>query len=280
MKNRRRTVVASTALAMCLALAVSALSQRQRGGGMGRPDRAERSDYPTWEIDDGFEQDVFTFVRIQYDSISYRPGRQWDNDFPDSDWNFSARLHQLTSMRVDPNGRVIRLTDDSLFDYPFVFMSNVNEMILSEEEIFALRRYLLSGGFLMADDFWGPRSWKHIYNEMKQVFPDREPRELPADHELFNMVYELKGVPQVPSIRAWQRGYAFEYWHGDPEGDEAPHFWGFFDDSGRLMALLCQNNDIADGWEREGENEEYFREYSVRVSYPLGINIITYAMTH
>ena len=68
--------------------------------------------------------------------------------------------------------------------------------------------------------------------------------------------------------------------HGDPEGDEAPHFWGFFDDSNRLMALLCHNNDIGDGWEREGESPEYFKEYSVRVSYPLGINIVTYAMTH
>ena len=132
----------------------------------------------------------------------------------------------------------------------------------------------------MADDFWAPAAWQHVYTQMKRVFPNREPRELPKTHEIFNLIYDLKGKPQVPSIFAWQRGETFEYWHGDPQGDEGPHFWGFFDDNDRLMALLCHNNDIGDGWEREGENPDYFKEYSVRVSYPLGINIITYAMTH
>lgn len=260
--------------------AVISAAQFQRGFMGGRGPVANRNDYPTWTLDKGFEEDVFTFARIQYDSMQYRPGRQWDNDFPDCDWNFSARLQELTSMKVDPNGKVLRFTDPDLCDYPFIFMSNVNEMILSRQDAEALRNYLLHGGFMMADDFWAPGGWRHVYSEMKRVFPDREPRELGPEHEIFHLVYDLKGVPQVPSIRAWQRGQTFEYWHGDPEGDEAPHFWGFFDDSNRLMALLCHNNDIGDGWEREGESPEYFKEYSVRVSYPLGINIVTYAMTH
>ena len=81
-------------------------------------------------------------------------------------------------------------------------------------------------------------------------------------------------------FEAWRRGDKFEYWHGDPEGDEAPHFYGLNDDEGQLVALLCHNNDIGDGWEREGEDIEYFKEYSERYSYPLGINIVAYAMTH
>ena len=260
-------------------------SQRQNNGQSAFRRRGRtatnRDDYPTWEIDKHFEHDVFTFVRIQYDSLGYaRRGRQWDNDFPDCDWNFSVRLNELTSMEVDPNGKVIRLTDPSLYDYPFVFFSNINRMDLSDEEVVSLRQYLDKGGFMMADDFWAPAAWQHVYREMKKVFPDREPRELNRDHDIFNLVYELEGTPQVPSIRAWQQGHLFEYWHGDPQGDEGPHFWGFFDDNERLVALLCHNNDIADGWEREGENAEYFRDYSERVSYPLGINIITYALTH
>jgi hypothetical protein len=59
-----------------------------------------------------------------------RRGRNWDNDFPDCDWNFSARLHELTSLDVDPNGKVVRLTDPELFDYPFLYMSNVGAMVL------------------------------------------------------------------------------------------------------------------------------------------------------
>ena len=275
--KRTRIFILSLTLLMSLVMAVGLLAW-QRGPGR-RP--AVRSDYPTWTIEPDFKHDVFTFARIRYDSDNFSGrGRHWSNDFPDCDWNFSARLQELTSLKVDPDGHVMRLTDKELFDYPFIYMSNVARMMLSVEEEEALRRYLLNGGFLMADDFWAPQSWRHVRQQMKRVFPDREPRELSPDHEIFHMVYDLKGKLQVPSIFAWQQGDTFEYWHGDPEGDEDPHFWGYFDDDGHLMALFCHNNDIGDGWEREGENHEYFKRYSERVSYPLGINIITYAMTH
>jgi hypothetical protein len=262
----------------------SIMAKQRQDSGRGfsrRRSQAQRSDYPTWEIDKHFEKDVFTFVRIQYDSMGYgRRGGGWRNDFPDCDWNFSVRLNEATSMKVDPNGKVIRLTDEELFEYPFIFMTNVNQMSLSDDEVTALRKYLLRGGFMMADDFWAPAAIEHVLKEMKRVFPDRQPRELPRDHEIFNIVYDIQGKVQVPSIFAWQNGDTFEYWHGDPQGDEDPHFWGYFDDNDRLVALLCHNNDIADGWEREGENREYFELYSERVSYPLGINIVTYALTH
>ena len=274
----QRTSLLIAAIAFASLIAAVGIAQWQRGQGRMRQ-TTHRSDYPEWKIEEEFQHDVFTFVRVQFDS-GYGPGRGWDNDFPDCDWNFSVRLHELTSMQVDPNGKVVRLTDSELFDHPFIFMSNVGRMYLSNHEILALRRYLLNGGFLMADDFWTPQQWRHVYSQMKRVFPDREPRELTRDHEIFHLVYDLQGKPQVPSIFAWQRGDTFEYWHGDPQGDEDPHFWGFFDDRGHLVALLCHNNDIGDGWEREGENTEYFHRYSERVSYPLGINIVTYAMTH
>ena len=183
-------------------------------------------------------------------------------------------------MQVDPNGRVLRLTDPELVDYPFIFMSNIQSMYLSEAEVTALREYLLRGDFLMADDFWTPRAWRHVQSEMARVFPDRKPKELTLEHEIFHIVYDLKEIPRIPSIRAWERGDMFEYWHGSPEGDEDPHYYGFFDDNDRLMAIFCQNADVGDGFEREGENREYFETFSVKVSYPFGINIVTYAMTH
>jgi hypothetical protein len=250
---------------------------------------SQRSEYPQWKIDPGFERDVFTFVRIEYSSGrggQYGGGRGgsfggWRNDYPDCDWNFSVRLQQLTSMKVDPNGRVIRLTDPTLFGYPFIFMTNMGGMSLDESEQLALRRYLLNGGFLMADDFWAAAEWRHIRDEMTHVFPDREPVELNLSHEIFHMVYDLAKLPQVPSIRAWQRGMTYEDWHGAFEGgDTTPHFWGYYDDNQRLIALFCHNNDVADGWEREGEDIEYFKEYSLKCSYPFGVNIVTYAMTH
>lgn len=251
-----------------------------RGGGFRRERTVDRSKYPTWENAPGFKHDVFTFARIRYDSYGGGFGQQWDNDYPDCDWNFSIRLKELTSFEVDPNGKVLRLSDPELFDHPFIYMSNAHSISLSEEEVLALRRYLLNGGFLMIDDIWAPAAWRHIRDTMREVLPEHPPAELPLKHEIFHTVYDLKALPQVPSIRAWQNGDKFEYWHGDPEGDEDPHFWGFTDHNGRLMALVCHNNDIGDGWEREGEDIEYFKAYSEKHSYPLGINIVTYIMTH
>lgn len=252
----------------------------------GRQGRApSRADYPMWENAPGFTRDVFTFARIQYDSYGMRGGgmrggQSWSNDYPDCDWNFSVRLKELTSLKVHPEGQVLRLTDPELFDLPFIYMSNVQGISLSEEEIVALRRYLENGGFVMMDDFWAPAAWRHVREVMEQVLPGRAPQELTLDHDIFQVPYPLKEMPQVPSILAWRSGETFENWHEGPQEDEAPHFYGMHDAKGRLVALLCHNNDIGDGWEREGDNREYFEKFSNKVSYPLGINIITYAMTH
>ena len=259
----------------------SQLFQPRRGAQRRSRNQApDRSEYDNWELKPDFKDDVFTFVRIEYDSYGGRRGGGWRNDYPDCDWNFSLRLRQLTSMEVHPNGRVLRLTDLDLFDYPFVFMTNVQGMSLSDSECAGLRSYLLNGGFLMADDFWAADAWRHVKAEMQRVLPGREPRELTIDHPIFRTVYQLNTLPQVPSIFAWQRGDLVERWHGSFEGDESPHFQAWFDDNGRMVALFCHNNDIADGWEREGENREYFERYSEKMSYPFGINLITWVMTH
>ena len=121
----------------------------------------------------------------------------------------------------------------------------------------------------------------HVKQVMKRVLPECEPRELTVDHEIFNIVYRFERIPRVLSIRAWERGLAYEDWYdwSEPQ-DKDPHFQAYFDADGRMVALFCHNNDIGDGWEREGEDKEYFRQYSERVSYPLGINIVTYVMSH
>ena len=153
-------------------------------------------------------------------------------------------------------------------------------MTLSPPEQAALRRYLLNGGFLMMDDFWGTEAWAQVRSEMRGVFPDRQPTELSLSHPIFHLVYDLKELPQVVDIVTWRQGHPYEHWHGPSGGDMAPHFWAHFDDDRRMVALLCHNNDLGDGWEREGENVNYFREFSEKYSYPMGVNVVTYAMTH
>ncbi len=247
-----------------------------------------RGGAPVWKVNPQFKHDVFTFVRIQYDSggrLSWRGGwDKWAIDYPDADLNLSNRLQQLTSMQVDPEGRVLRLTDPALFDYPFIYMVEPGDLMLSEEEVQALRRYLLSGGFLMVDDFWGEAEYANFYREIKRVLPNREPRELPIEHPIFHCVFDLKEKPQIPNVGLGTQSR----WPGHPnygitwEREDArdPHYQAISDDQDRIMVLICHNTDLGDGWEREGENEIYFREFSEKSAYPLGINIIFYAMTH
>ena len=220
-------------------------------------------------------------MRIQYDAVGpFGWWDRWDNDYPDGDLNFSFRLQQLTAMEVAPDTKVLRLTDPELFHYPFIYMAGVHWMRLSLPEQAALRRYLLNGGFVMMDDFWSPEGWANVLAEMRGVFPDREPTELSLDHKIFHTVFDLKELPQVVDIRTWREGDAYEHRHGRSGGDESPHFWSYFDDHGRMVALLCHNNDLGDGWEREGENKEYFHQFSEKQSYPMGINIVFYVMSH
>lgn len=255
---------------------------RSRGGPTWRQRRIpDRSEFPTWDVNEQFQRDAFTFARVEYDSVGpFGWWDRWDNDYPDGDWNFSYRLQELTALEVAPNSKVVRLTDPDLFEYPFLYMAGVQSMSLDRQERAALRRYLLNGGFLMVDDFWSAEAWSNITRQMRGVLPDQKPQELSLQHPIFHFVYDLKELPQVVDIRTWRDGYRYERWHGPSRGDTKPHFWAYHDPNGRMVALLCHNNDLGDGWEREGENPDYFREFSERFSYPMGVNIITYAMTH
>jgi len=254
--------------------------RRWRGRRRDR-DPNNRGGVPLWKNDEADPSDVFTFVRIQwsqYGDDGHRGwGRRskWQTDYPDADLNLSYRLQQLTSIKTDPNGKILQLTDEELFKYPFIYIIEPGNMRLSQAEVVALRNYLERGGFLMVDDFWGEDEWANFANEMKRVFPKRLIEDIPLEHEIFNIVYKLKKKPQIPSVHAYQRGNRTERWDA-----KEPHYRCIKDDSGRLMTVICHNTDLGDGWEQEGADSGYFEEYSEPYAYPLGINIVTYAMTH
>ena len=247
----------------------------------GRRDESYRAGVPEWKIAPKFEKDVFTFARVQYSGGSGWGRGGWRTDMPDSDLNFSYRLQQVTSLKVDPNGTTVELTEERLFDYPFIYIVEPGDMSLTDDEVDGLRRYLLNGGFLMVDDFWGQWEWDNFYNEIKRVFPDREPVDLPMDHPIFHTVFPLNLTKQELQIPNVGTGIYSEHtgvtWERD--GREV-HIRGIFDDEGRMMAIICHNTDNGDGWEEEGVSAYYFREFSEKKAYPLGINIVFYAMTH
>ena len=171
--------------------------------------------------------------------------------------------------------------EEALFEYPFIYTCNVGFMDLTLAEQEGLRAYLLRGGFLMVDDFWGGEEYDNLHQQLKQVFPDREPQELPLEHAIFHCVYDLKEKPQIPAINAaWEGRAQGITWEPRFDDTSTAYYKGIFDDEGRMMVIICHNTDLGDGWEREGEDQWYFREFSEKKAYPMGINIVTYAMTH
>lgn len=244
---------------------------------------------PNWTNTIGFENDVFTFARIRRAESASRYGSRragtWWTDFPDSDLNLSYRLQQMTSIKVDPNGRVLDLTDPELFGYPWIYMVEPGSLYLRDEEVPLLRKYLLNGGVLMADDFWGERQWEVFHREIKRVLPDREFVELPMTNDLFHCVFDLKGSKNRLQTPNYGQGINHQYdgisWENhDGEECKEMHVRAIYDDKGRILVIATHNCDNGDGWEREGENDYFFREFSEKRAYPLGINIIFHLMTH
>jgi len=241
---------------------------------------------PTWPLDQDFKKDVFTFARLRYVAQDQRghttPENRWLIDFPACDLDLSYRLQQMTSIKVDPDGYVVKMTDTNLFEYPFIYLIEPGRGFLTELEIPLLQKYLLNGGFMMVDDFWANQEWAAFNEEIKRLFPeDKFPNQkivdLELDHPIFHTVFDLKEKPQVPGIdhfvkwgRTHERG---------SDGEEV-HYRGILDDKKRLMVFICHNTDLGDGWEREGDNQEYFRQFSEPKAFPMGINAIVYAMTH
>jgi hypothetical protein len=244
---------------------------------------------PTWKVEEPFRKDVFTIVRIKSHvdgrhgfGRGSNPEERWRIDAPDSDLNFSFRLQQVTSIKVNPEGKFLSITDKELFDYPFIYIVEPGRLTFTAEEVPVLRRYLLNGGFLMCDDFWGDRDWENFSQELKLIFPEREAKELPLDHPIFHCVFDLKEKPQVPGVD-WGTSSEFTgitYERRRGPGAETVHYRAIVDDKDRIMVLICHNTDLGDGWEREGDNEYYFKHFSEPKAYPMGINIIFYAMTH
>ena len=284
-------VICLVLVALYMEFLPQAEGQRGRRGGGGYGGYRER--IPDNRTRDIFPGNTFTFCRARYTSSRGggrgRGGGGWSTDYPQSDLNFPLRLSELTTIKVnrDEQGNiehaVVGLLDEELFNYPFIYMLEVADLVFSEEEQKALRSYLLRGGFLMVDDFWGDRAWANWEFEIGQVLPPEEYPiiELKPPHPLFNIVFPLKEVPQVPAVgyyRDWERtGNTYE---GQPTTDPSAHCRAIFDKKGRLIVVAMHNTDLGDGWEREGDNEGYFREFSVKRAYPMGINIVVYAMTH
>ncbi len=268
----RRRLVAATLVVATLAIAAHVEAQFFRNF------RATRSATPA-DFDGTFQ-----FCRIEFEDNPAGVGGDWSVDWPRADINLSIRLSELTKTTVGkapsgaPNHLLLRLSEDTLFQCPFVVMTEVGSILIREDEAERLREYLQKGGFVWADDFWGSYAWEVWEHEIRKVLPASEYQmiDVPLNHPLFRSQFEMKnGAPQISAIGNWARGILSERGADSAE----VHVRAIVDKENRIMVLITHNTDFGDSYEREGDNPEYFYEMSVP-GYAFGINAILYAMTH
>ncbi len=227
----------------------------------------------------------FHFCRLVYQQARNGSGGSWTTDYPRADINMSIRLSELTRTNVSfsqagqPNHLVVRATDDALYQCPFLIMAAPGSAWFDEVEAVRLRTFLLKGGFLWADDFWGTYQWEQWVSQLRKVLPGSEHPivDIPLDHPLLNTQFEVAEIPQIPNI-----GFFIRSGGGTSEqgADSAvPHARVITDGTGRVMVLMTHNTDISDSWEREGDDPTYFYHFGPR-GYALGINVLLYSMTH
>lgn len=214
----------------------------------------------------------FYFARAQYPSGGFGRGGGWATDWPTADRVIISVLGRLTSVDVNPREFGVRLDDPNLRRYPFLYAVEVGSMNLRDFEIEALRDYLLAGGFLVVDDFWGTYQWENFAYQINQVLPEFEIVEIPMDDPIFSVVYQVDEVVQVPNIGNGRAGGPTY----EQDGYEAKCF-GIFDEKGRLMVVINWNTDLGDAWEW-AEDPSYPLDYST-YAYRMGANFIFYAMT-
>ena len=215
----------------------------------------------------------FFFTRAIYSGGGRRfYGGSWATDYPKADRQLLTIIDRLIDLDAYEWENAIRLDDPNLRKFPFLYALEVGYMYMTEPEVKGLRDYLLAGGFLMIDDFWGTRQWANFESEIKRVLPEYPIVEVPLDHPVFNTVYEIEEIVQVPSLYRAQGGPT---WQSD--GVE-PHVRGIFDEDGRLMVIINWNTDIGDAWEW-AEHPYYPLRYST-YAIEITVNVIVYAMSH
>ena len=214
---------------------------------------------------------AWTFVRIQTASgygggFRYRGG--WSHDYPAADINMSTIMRELTMVDARERGmggNVLTFDDPRLMQFPFAYVSEPDEWRATESEAVGLREYLLKGGFVIFDDFFG-YEMANVHRQMKYVFPELSFIRLDGSEDIWDTFYRL----DAPNI----------YLVG-PNKNGTPEFWGLFEDNDktkRLLALANAQADLGDLWEWAAEG--WYPVDPTNDAFKVGVNYIVYALTH
>jgi Domain of unknown function (DUF4159) len=246
------------------------------GGGFGGGSRASevQSDFPKSADFHFVRMEYFDYMRRGFGNVSRRGQASgwWAQDWPDADEHFTAGIQRLT--RIDVGEPVhLALTDERLFDYPWMYATQVGYWTLSDAETKKLREYLDRGGFLMTDDFWGPGpdEWNVFQEAMDRALPNHPITDITMKESVMHVLYDIeeKDLTFIPGTRHLYRG--------QPAGTQ-PAWKGIYDDRQRLIVAVNYNTDIGDAWEYADAPE--YPEKMTSLAYRYGINYLMYAITH
>ena len=226
----------------------------------------------------------FHFCRGFFRSGFNGDGGSWQADWPYADINLSIRLGELTKTTVsqdeggDPLPLVVRLNDPTIYQCGFVMMTEVGSININDEEAANLRNYLLKGGFLWVDDFWGSYAWNVWQSQIQKVFPPSEYPivDLTPEHPIYNSQFRVAKTAQITNIGFWLNTGTTSERGAD---SAVVHTRGIADKDGRVMVLMTHNTDFGDSWEREAEDPSFFQKFAAD-GYAFGINVVVYSMTH
>ena len=201
-------------------------------------------------------------------------GLGWSMDSPGADCKYMGGIQRLTNLHVYPNPNMIRITDPDLFNFPMAYIVEPGGLDLSDEEVKILREYLLRGGFIHADDFWGLQEKANFEYEFRRILPEYRMEVLSLSHEVFHTFFDIKETLLIPGERAGCLG--LPGW--ERPDDREPRIYGISDEKGRLMVIVTYNSDLGDAWEYM--DEKCYPEKFSGQAYRLGMNFIIYGMTH
>ena len=203
-----------------------------------------------------------------------RGGTSWAVDYPKGDRYYAKMLRRLTTIDVRSVEQPVNLEDgDDVFHWPYLVVGLAGYWDLDDAMVAKLREYLLRGGFLFCDSFFGTAQWEGFAEGMRRIFPDREIVDLPDDHPLFHTVYDLTEKRQIPNMNSLLGGGGGYLSDGD-----TPRWRAILDDDGRVMVAIAFNNDVSDSFQW-ADDAEYPAD-AASLGLKMGVNFAVYALTH